>query len=51
MACDSCGSDELRRDLWHASAAYLRALWIVVLLNVAYGAVDGRRLCRRLASA
>jgi len=32
--------DDSARDITHASAAYKRALWTVVLLNLGYGAVE-----------
>lgn len=32
--------DELPRDLSHISAAYKRALWIVVLMNTGYGVIE-----------
>lgn len=34
-------ADELLSDLAHISPGYRRALWIVVLLNVGYGVIEG----------
>lgn len=40
MATMSCPSCESAKDLAHATPLYRRALWLVVLLNAGYGAVE-----------
>lgn len=39
-ARERADDDDLPRDLSHIAPSYRRALWIVVLLNVGYGAVE-----------
>ncbi|WP_293469335.1 cation transporter [Phenylobacterium sp.] len=40
QALDGDHDDDLPADLSHTTAAYRRALWLVVLINVGYGVVE-----------